>query len=162
MDLIFVVEVSNQVDPADFTIILQFIQRIVRQMNIGIEQSRVGVILFGSRAQILMRLDTYSQKFDIMHALAMLEFTFIGGNPDILAAIQLVDQHFQEVPALSTTMERVAFFIVNTASVESEVIDASVSLRLQGIQVVGLLLLCISRNVSDILIDLCVVWRTSW
>ena len=136
LDVLFVVDVSSAVDRKQFTVFIKLMQKVVAEMNIDVAGSRVGVILFGSHSQLLIELGTYKHKYDIMHALATLQLTLIGGSPDILAALLMAQLHLQNIPALNITQERVVFLIVNAHPVEDEVLDEALTLRLQGIKVV--------------------------
>ncbi len=77
VDLVFLVDESDSVN-LHWDIVLSFIEDIVSALDIGDTAARVGFIKFGDRADNVFDLDAYSDREDLLEAIA--DVSYDGGS----------------------------------------------------------------------------------
>ena len=73
-DIVFLVDSSGSIQRNNWQLVLDFMKNLVRDYNIGPNNVRVGVALFGNDVQPMFHLDRYSNKNDILSAIDRLPF----------------------------------------------------------------------------------------
>nr|XP_061799534.1 collagen alpha-3(VI) chain-like [Nerophis lumbriciformis] len=113
-DIIFVVDGSDSVG-RDFPVILEFIRRIVENLNLGENKIRIGVTQFADYAQADMYLNTYTTKEDVLNAVR--GFRQRGGRQRNLGqALQFVNDDMLTAARGSRKQEGVPQFLVVVSS----------------------------------------------
>ncbi len=85
----FVLDASGSVGSFNFNNrILPFVVDVVNELDIGTNQSQVGVIRFASSPSILFNLNTHNNKTDLINAINGIPYT--GGGTDTAAALDLL------------------------------------------------------------------------
>jgi len=67
MDLVFIVDASNSMRLERFPFILQFIVQIVANMQVSLNQTRIGAIEFSDTAQTIFNLNTYTNQGRLLY-----------------------------------------------------------------------------------------------
>ena len=88
IDLVFVLDASGSVGAPNFQRIREFLENIVLNLDIGPDDSQVGVIVFDSSAAVEISLNTHSDMNALLLAIAALPYT--GGGTITATALNLV------------------------------------------------------------------------
>lgn len=103
LDLAFVVDHSGSINDNDegpkpnWDYILDFMVSIVNGLDVGSASNRVGVVTFGSQAQVDFNFQRFSNKQDVTAAIRQLQNT--GGNTNTTGALRLMRQGLFAAPA---------------------------------------------------------------
>lgn len=118
LDLAFVVDHSGSISDNDegpqpnWDYILDFMVSIVNGLDVGSASNRVGVVTFGSQAQLDFDFLRYSSKQDVIAAIRQLQNT--GGNTNTTGALRLMRQGlFTADPNRSTNTAKVCVLITD-------------------------------------------------
>ena len=87
-DITFVVDTSGSIRSADFQYVRNFIEDITLEMNIGVNNSRVAVILFDDDATLYFNLTRFTDKESLIISIRSLPYS--GGGTDIPEALDLL------------------------------------------------------------------------
>ena len=80
IDLIFVLDSSGSIGPFNFQLVRTFVTNVVTQLDIGPDQSRVGLITFSSSAIVRFRLNTYRTNASLLQAITRAPYSAGGTN----------------------------------------------------------------------------------
>ena len=71
---------DNQVagEPDNFELLIFFVEEIIRNLPIGLDRTRLGIILFSNRAELFFDLDDFSTSQGMIDQLEQLVYE--GGN----------------------------------------------------------------------------------
>ena len=115
IDLVFVLDASGSIGPSNFQLIREFVANISTILDIGPDNSQVGVIVFRSSASVQFHLNTYSDMDDLLSAIAALPYT--GGGTNTAAALNLVlTQGFLGARPTSQGVPRVVMVVTDGLS----------------------------------------------
>ena len=70
----FLVDSSGSIYRQNWPTVLEFMKNIVRDFNIGLNNVRIGVAIFGNDVQPMFQLNAYSNKNDILNAIDRIPF----------------------------------------------------------------------------------------
>lgn len=70
----FLVDSSGSIGRENWPIILQFMTNIVRDFNIGPNNVRIGVSIFGNDVQPVFQLNTYNSQTEVINAINRIQF----------------------------------------------------------------------------------------
>jgi len=93
MDLIFVLDESGSVGESNFRNIKTFTANLVSNLEIGPEETQVGVITFNSRATVRFQLNTYQTSGSILRTIANMRYLG-GGGTNTPAALNALREGF--------------------------------------------------------------------
>lgn len=79
-DVVFVLDGSGSISNSMWTHILDFVKRIVSQLNVGQSNIRVGVLEFGTQASIKFHLDSFRTKKDVLSGIDRIRKSDGGTN----------------------------------------------------------------------------------
>ena len=85
IDLIFVLDSSGSVGSSNFQNVRSFVSNLVSQLEIGPDNTQVGLINFGSSTRIEFHLNTHQDSSSLLQAIANILYT--GGGTNIAAAL---------------------------------------------------------------------------
>uniref|UniRef100_UPI00398ED833 matrilin-4-like n=1 Tax=Pristiophorus japonicus TaxID=55135 RepID=UPI00398ED833 len=68
LDLVFLIDSSRSILPADFERVKEFLNNILRFLDIGLDKTRVGLVLYGSTVESVFSLKTHRKVTDMMRA----------------------------------------------------------------------------------------------
>lgn len=91
--MLFILDESSSIWAPDFQKQLEFIQDVIKQFDIGPTMTRVGVITFGTYAQLRIGLGQHVSRHDLLHAVRSLGQS--GGGTSTNMALQLARQLLQ-------------------------------------------------------------------
>ena len=80
VDLIFVLDSSGSVGASNFANVRNFVADLVNQLEIGPDNTRVGLINFASSAGVQFSLNTHQDISSLLQAIASVPFTSGGTN----------------------------------------------------------------------------------
>ena len=122
-DITFVVETSDSISEETFQNIKMFIEDIVLELNIGINNSRVAVILFNHRARLHFNLNQYT---DMNHLIASIRsLPYSGGGIDIPDALNLLGVTAQNgALGIKADSRQIAIFLTGGGDDDIQVIQA--------------------------------------
>ena len=95
IDLIFVLDSSGSVGSSNFQNVKNFAANLVRQLEIGPDNTRVGLIRFGSSASVMFHLNTYQEKSNLLRAISNVGYT--GGSTNTPAGLTTLLSEFSTV-----------------------------------------------------------------
>lgn len=95
LDLVFIVDASGSVKDANppdhrydnWDLVLQAIASMVKRFVIGPDDTQVAAIVFGSNAQIVFSLNTFSDETEVLDAIQTIPY--LSGNTDTGSALKL-------------------------------------------------------------------------
>nr|AUX81366.1 von Willebrand factor [Myxine glutinosa] len=78
MDLIFALEDSDTVGERAFEMMKDFVQEVVQEVDIGENETKVGIVQFAEKPIVTLALEQYQQKEEVMETIK--NMTFHGGD----------------------------------------------------------------------------------
>ena len=111
----FVLDSSGSIGAPNFQLIKEFVANIATDLDIGPDNSQVGVIVFSSSAAVQFSLNTYSDKNLLLSAIAAIPYT--GGGTNTAAGLNLLlTQGFLGARPKSQAFPRVAIVVTDGQS----------------------------------------------
>ncbi|XP_030574811.1 matrilin-3-like [Archocentrus centrarchus] len=136
IDLVFIIDSSRSVRPAEFEKAKEFLVDMVDSLVIGSDATRVGLVNYASTVQIEFLLSTYFDKSSIKQALARVE-PLASGTMTGMAIKTAMDKAFtMEAGARVSSMSiaKVAI-IVTDGRPQDKVDEVSAAARASGIEI---------------------------
>uniref|UniRef100_A0A8C5DJX6 Matrilin 3b n=1 Tax=Gouania willdenowi TaxID=441366 RepID=A0A8C5DJX6_GOUWI len=136
IDLVFIIDSSRSVRPAEFEKAKDFLQDMVDTMAIGADATRVGLVNYASTVKIEFLLKTYSDKSSLKRALSHVE-PLASGTMTGLAIRTAMEKAFSKeagARAASLNIAKVAI-IVTDGRPQDNVEDVSAAARASGIEI---------------------------
>ncbi|XP_013767749.1 matrilin-3-like isoform X6 [Pundamilia nyererei] len=136
IDLVFIIDSSRSVRPAEFEKAKEFLVDMVDSLAIGSDATRVGLVNYASTVQIEFLLNTYSDKSHVKQALARVE-PLASGTMTGMAIKTAMDKAFTMeagARAGSASIAKVAI-IVTDGRPQDKVEEVSASARAAGIEI---------------------------
>ncbi|XP_035530412.1 matrilin-3-like [Morone saxatilis] len=136
IDLVFIIDSSRSVRPAEFEKAKEFLQDMVDSLEIGSDTTRVGLVNYASTVQIEFMLKTYVEKSALKQALARVE-PLASGTMTGMAIKTAMEKAFTgDAGARSTSMNiaKVAI-IVTDGRPQDKVEEVSAAARASGIEI---------------------------
>ncbi len=85
----FALDASGSIGSVNFNqSILPFVVNVIDELDIGENQSQVGVITFANFSSVIFNLNTHNTKSELLNATSAILYT--GGNTDTAAALDLL------------------------------------------------------------------------
>ncbi|XP_034713313.1 matrilin-3-like isoform X8 [Etheostoma cragini] len=136
IDLVFIIDSSRSVRPAEFEKAKEFLQDMVESLEIGSDTTRVGLVNYASTVQIEFQLKTYFAKSALKNALARVE-PLASGTMTGMAIKTAMEKAFTAeagARAGSANIAKVAI-IVTDGRPQDQVEDVSAAARASGIEI---------------------------
>jgi len=95
IDLVFLLDDANTVQWERFPLVLDFVISIVRELDVGPNRTRVGLIYWSDEAYVGLYLNQYTNQQDVIAAIQRVPY--IGGRTDTAAALRLLRQVVYQV-----------------------------------------------------------------
>ncbi|XP_032355928.1 matrilin-3 isoform X10 [Etheostoma spectabile] len=136
IDLVFIIDSSRSVRPAEFEKAKEFLQDMVESLEIGSDATRVGLVNYASTVQIEFQLKTYFAKSALKNALARVE-PLASGTMTGMAIKTAMEKAFTAeagARAGSANIAKVAI-IVTDGRPQDQVEDVSAAARASGIEI---------------------------
>ncbi|XP_068437253.1 matrilin-3-like isoform X2 [Clinocottus analis] len=136
IDLVFIIDSSRSVRPAEFEKAKEFLQDMVDTLEIGSDATRVGLVNYASTVHIEFLLKTYFTKSALKQALARLE-PLASGTMTGLAIKTAMEKAFTAEAGArpsSVNIAKVAI-IVTDGRPQDKVEDVSAAARASGIEI---------------------------
>lgn len=74
---------SGSIERENFHYILEFTTEIIRGLNIGQNFTRASIVTFSNEAMVEISLEDYFQKYDLMHAINMIQYQGFSTYTDV-------------------------------------------------------------------------------
>ncbi|CAC5385625.1 unnamed protein product [Mytilus coruscus] len=114
-DLVFVVDGSGSIGPANFVKLQTFLKDIVTKLNVGPNAVHVGVIKFSNYPSIEFPLDMHLSRQEVMKAID--NVNYIGGGTNTAEAINYMNQQmFSQKSGARSNVPRIAVVITDGRS----------------------------------------------
>ncbi|XP_066535898.1 matrilin-3b isoform X2 [Hoplias malabaricus] len=136
LDLIFIIDSSRSVRPAEFEKVKVFLSNMMDALEIGQDATRVGLVNYASTVTIEFRLNTYYNKAKLKQAFSRID-PLSTGTMTGLAIKTAIEQAFIEESGarpLHQNISKVAI-IVTDGRPQDKVEDVSASARSTGIEI---------------------------
>ncbi|XP_008305169.1 matrilin-3-like [Stegastes partitus] len=136
IDLVFIIDSSRSVRPAEFEKAKEFLQDMVDSMAIGSDATRVGLVNYASTVQIEFLLKKYFEKSSLKQALARIE-PLASGTMTGMAIKTAMEKAFTEeagARAGAMNIAKVAI-IVTDGRPQDKVEEVSAAARASGIEI---------------------------
>uniref|UniRef100_A0A8C2Z4H6 Matrilin 3b n=1 Tax=Cyclopterus lumpus TaxID=8103 RepID=A0A8C2Z4H6_CYCLU len=136
IDLVFIIDSSRSVRPAEFEKAKEFLQDMVDSLEIGSDATRVGLVNYASTVHIEFLLKTYFTKSALKQALARVE-PLASGTMTGMAIKTAMEKAFTAeagARASSVNIAKVAI-IVTDGRPQDKVEDVSAAARASGIEI---------------------------
>ena len=117
IDLIFVLDSSGSVGSTNFQNVKNFVSNLVSQLEIGPDNTQVGVINFATSVRIEFHLNRYQDSSSLLQAIANIPYT--GGNTNTGTALTTLLSEFSTVNGVRPLQEgipRVAIVVTDGQS----------------------------------------------
>ncbi|XP_039993298.1 matrilin-3-like [Xiphias gladius] len=136
IDLVFIIDSSRSVRPAEFEKAKEFLQNMVDSLEIGSDATRVGLVNYASTVQLEFLLKTYSDKSALKQALAHVK-PLASGTMTGMAIKTAMEKAFTvEAGARVSSMNIAKVAIVVTdGRPQDKVEDVSAAARAAGIEI---------------------------
>ena len=92
IDLIFVLDSSGSIGSYNFQLMKNFTADVVRNLNIGPDETRVGLVLYSTSASAQFSLNSHMTDTSLLEAID--NITYTGGGTNTGAAISICIQQF--------------------------------------------------------------------
>ncbi|XP_036980916.1 matrilin-3-like isoform X8 [Acanthopagrus latus] len=136
IDLVFIIDSSRSVRPAEFEKAKEFLQDTVDSLEIGSDATRVGLVNYASTVQIEFLLKTYFDKSALKQALARIE-PLASGTMTGMAIKTAVEKAFTAEAGARVSSMNIAkvAIIVTDGRPQDKVEDVSAAARASGIEI---------------------------
>ena len=118
IDLIFVLDSSGSIGSTNFQLMRNFVANVVSNLNIGPDQSQVGVVVYSGSANVWFSLNTHTTNTSaLLQAIANIPYTGGGTNTaaGILTCVQQFNPSYGARPR-SSGIPRVAIVVTDGRS----------------------------------------------
>ena len=117
IDLIFVLDSSGSVGASNFQNVINFAANLVRQLQIGPDNTRVGLVRFATSATVLFHLNAYQNDSSLLQAIANVPYSS-GSTNTPAGLITLLSEFSTEYGArpLQQGIPRVAIVVTDGRS----------------------------------------------
>ncbi|XP_040917358.1 matrilin-3-like isoform X3 [Toxotes jaculatrix] len=136
IDLVFIIDSSRSVRPAEFEKAKEFLQDMVDTLEIGSDATRVGLVNYASTVQIEFLLKTYFHKSALKQALARVE-PLASGTMTGMAIKTAMEKAFTAEAGARASSKNIAkvAIIVTDGRPQDKVEDVSAAARASGIEI---------------------------
>ncbi|XP_072532840.1 matrilin-3b [Salminus brasiliensis] len=136
LDLIFIIDSSRSVRPAEFEKVKVFLSDMVDSLDIGKDATRVGLVNYASTVNIEFHLKTYYIKAQVKQALSRID-PLSAGTMTGLAIKTAMEQAFTEASGARPQSKNIAkvAIIVTDGRPQDKVEDVSAAARAAGIEI---------------------------
>uniref|UniRef100_A0A8B9JKX4 Matrilin 3b n=1 Tax=Astyanax mexicanus TaxID=7994 RepID=A0A8B9JKX4_ASTMX len=136
LDLIFIIDSSRSVRPAEFEKVKVFLADMVDSLDIGQDATRVGLVNYASTVSIEFRLKTYNNKAQVKQAFSRID-PLSTGTMTGLAIKTAMEQAFTEESGARPQSKNIAkvAIIVTDGRPQDKVEDVSAAARAAGIEI---------------------------
>ena len=110
-------DASGSIGSANFQLVLNFVANVVRNLEIGPDKTKVGVIVYSDSASVQFSLNTYVTNESLLQAIANIPYTNRGTNTAdaILTCIQQFNTSYGARPR-SSGIPRIAIVVTDGRS----------------------------------------------
>lgn len=135
LDLVFIIDSSRSVRPAEFEKVKIFLSDMVDSLEIGQDATRVGLVNYASTVNIEFRLKTYYNKAQLKQAFSRID-PLSTGTMTGLAIKTAMEQAFTEQSGARPQSENIGkvAIIVTDGRPQDKVEDVSAAARAAGIE----------------------------
>uniref|UniRef100_A0A3Q3VU48 VWFA domain-containing protein n=1 Tax=Mola mola TaxID=94237 RepID=A0A3Q3VU48_MOLML len=136
IDLVFIIDSSRSVRPAEFEKAKEFLQDMVDSLEIGSDATRVGLVNYASTVQTEFLLKTYFNKSALKQALARVE-PLASGTMTGMAIKTAMEKAFTAEAGARASSKNIAkvAIIVTDGRPQDKVEDVSAAARASGIEI---------------------------
>ncbi|XP_061552580.1 matrilin-3-like isoform X2 [Phycodurus eques] len=136
IDLVFIVDSSRSVRPAEFEKAKEFLIDMVDTLEIGSDATRVGLVNYASTVKIEFHLNTYFDKHALKQALARVQ-PLASGTMTGVAIKAAMDKAFIAEAGARTSSMKIAkvAIIVTDGRPQDQVEEVSAAARASGIEI---------------------------
>ncbi|KAM3595435.1 uncharacterized protein V6R79_023511 [Siganus canaliculatus] len=136
IDLVFIIDSSRSVRPAEFEKAKEFLQDMVESLEIGSDATRVGLVNYASTVQIEFLLKTHSDKSALKQALARVE-PLASGTMTGMAIKTAMEKAFTTEAGARTSSSSITkvAIIVTDGRPQDKVEEISAAARASGIEI---------------------------
>ncbi|KAM9341233.1 uncharacterized protein ABDE67_014907 [Symphorus nematophorus] len=136
IDLVFIIDSSRSVRPAEFEKAKEFLQDTVDSLEIGSDATRVGLVNYASTVQIEFLLKTYFDKSALKQALARVE-PLASGTMTGMAIKTAMEKAFTAEAGARASSKNIAkvAIIVTDGRPQDKVEEVSAAARASGIEI---------------------------
>ncbi|KAI4888725.1 hypothetical protein NFI96_005861, partial [Prochilodus magdalenae] len=136
LDLIFIIDSSRSVRPAEFEKVKVFLSDMVDSLEVGQDATRVGLVNYASTVKIEFRLKTYHNKAQLKQAFSRID-PLSTGTMTGLAIKTAMEQAFTEESGARPQNKNIGkvAIIVTDGRPQDKVDDVSAAARASGIEI---------------------------
>ncbi|KAB5582179.1 hypothetical protein PHYPO_G00184190 [Pangasianodon hypophthalmus] len=136
LDLVFIIDSSRSVRPAEFEKVKVFLSDMVDSLDVGVEATRVGLVNYASTVNIEFLLKTYPNKADLKRAFSRVE-PLSTGTMTGLAIKTAMERTFTEESGARLANKNIpkVAIIVTDGRPQDKVEEVSASARAAGIEI---------------------------
>ncbi|XP_030628209.1 matrilin-3b [Chanos chanos] len=136
LDLVFIIDSSRSVRPAEFEKVKTFLADMVDTLEIGIDATRVALVNYASTVNIEFLLNTYSSKAEIKQAFSRID-PLSSGTMTGLAIKTAMEKAFTEESGARPRSKNISkvSIIVTDGRPQDKVEEVSAAARASGIEI---------------------------
>lgn len=136
LDLVFIIDSSRSVRPAEFEKVKVFLLDMVDSLDVGVDATHVGLVNYASTVSIEFLLKTYSNKADLKRAFSRVEPLSTGTMTGLAIKTAMESTFTEESGArpANKNIPKVAI-IVTDGRPQDKVEEVSASARAAGIEI---------------------------
>ncbi|KAM9477487.1 matrilin-3b [Clarias gariepinus] len=136
LDLVFIIDSSRSVRPAEFEKVKVFLSDMVDSLDVGVDATRIGLVNYASTVSIEFFLRTYANKADLKRAFSRVE-PLSTGTMTGLAIKTTMERTFTEESGARSSNKNIpkVAIIVTDGRPQDKVEEVSASARAAGIEI---------------------------
>ncbi|XP_076841852.1 matrilin-3b isoform X1 [Brachyhypopomus gauderio] len=136
LDLVFIIDSSRSVRPAEFEKVKVFLSDMVDSLDVGPDGTHVGLINYASTVKIEFRLNTHGSKAEVKQAFSRLD-PLSAGTMTGLAIRTAMEQAFTEEAGARPESKNIAkvAIVVTDGRPQDKVEEVSAAARAAGIEI---------------------------
>ncbi|XP_075068529.1 collagen alpha-4(VI) chain-like isoform X2 [Mixophyes fleayi] len=134
-DIVFLVDESSSIGNTNFQLTRVFLHKVINALEIGLNNVRVGLVLYSDMPRLEFKLNTFKEKYEILDYITKLPYR--GGKPNTGAAIDFLQKELfskQNGGRGDLGVKQIAMVMTNGQSVDDFAKPAA-KLRRSGVEV---------------------------
>ena len=141
VDIALVIDMSGSIEDTgkgNWALQMGFIKRLISNLEVGKDKSRIAAVTFGNKAELHFTLDTYSNVDDVLAHIDRIPYE--GGNTNTTGGLQVANQQiFSPSGGDRTNVQDLVVLITdgNPTRAKEQLPGTAKAIRDRGIRIIG-------------------------
>ncbi|XP_061168894.1 collagen alpha-4(VI) chain-like [Saccostrea echinata] len=89
-DIVFAIDSSSTISTIDFSKQMLFIKHLVRQYNVGLNDTQFSIVFFDKRVHVEFHLNNYQSKTQVLGAISSITYPYAYGSTNVNEALEYI------------------------------------------------------------------------